>query len=240
LLSDVDLLIEANRLVGSNQRLPTLLLLYHLEQPAKTSTIMAKAVGIGFRRIQGWNVSDILRVAAARSEVAQLNDGWRLLDPGVDALKGAGVQLGRKKAVVPTNSVVPRELFEGTRKYIEKVVDQINSSYDHELYDCCAVMCRRLGETLIIEVYEQHDRADEIKGSDGNFQMLNGLLSVLAKDKKINLGRNAKRGLEELKELGDKSAHNRRFNARKSDIDAIKAGLRTASEELLHIAKLAR
>ena len=137
-----------------------------------------------------------------------------------------------------SDSVLPRELFDGTRGYIEKVVSQINGSYDHGWYDCCAVMCRRLAETLIIEGYEEQGRSDEIKGSDGNFQMLNGHLTVLSKDKKINLGRNSKKGLEELKELGDKSAHNRRFNARQPDIDAIRPGLRTAAEELLHIAKL--
>ena len=57
--------------------------------------------------------------------------------------------------------------------------------------------------------------------------MLNGLLGVLNKDNTIHLGRNAKQGLEALKALGDKSAHNRRFNARQPDINSIKADLRT-------------
>jgi hypothetical protein len=68
--------------------------------------------------------------------------------------------------------------------------------------------------------------------------MLNGLLGALSKDSTIHLGRNAKRGLDGLKELGDKSAHNRRFNARQPDIDAIRSDLRTAAEELLHLANL--
>ena len=61
---------------------------------------------------------------------------------------------------------------------------------------------------------------------------------VLSKDGAIHLGRNAKRGLDGLKDLGDKSAHNRRFNARQPDIDHIRSDLRAAAEELLHLAKL--
>lgn len=240
MLADEELIVEVQRLSAINQRLPTLLLLHHLDQPARTPAIVQKGADIGFRKIQKWNVTDILRKASEKSEVAQLDDGWRLLDPGLDAIKAAGVHLGRKKIVPPTDSVLPRELFDGTRGYIEKVVDQINGSYDHGHWDCCAVMCRRLGETLIIEVYEHQGRSMEIKGADGNFHMLNGLLNVLNNDSTINLGRNSKKGLKDLKELGDKSAHDRRFNARKPDIDSIRSGLRSAAEDLLNLADLAK
>ena len=100
------------------------------------------------------------------------------------------------------------------------------------------MMCRRLGETLIIELYEAQGRAKEIKGTDDNFLMLNGLLGVLNNDNTVHLGRNAKRGLSGLKDLGDKSAHNRRFNALQPDIDAVSSDFRTAAEELLHLANL--
>ena len=138
----------------------------------------------------------------------------------------------------PSDSVLSRDLFAGTRGYIERVVEQINKSYDAELWDCCAVMCRRLLETLIIEVYEKLGRAKEIKGGDGHFMMLNGLVTFIEVDGAINLGRNAVRGLKDFKQLGDLSAHNRRFNARRDDIDRVRDGLRVAAEELLHLAGL--
>ena len=137
-----------------------------------------------------------------------------------------------------SNSIVPLELFVGTRLYIERVVLQLNASYDAGLYDCCAVMCRRLLETLIIEVYEAHTRAGELKGGDGHFMMFSGLLSVIERDKAFNLGRNSIQGLRDFKKLGDLSAHNRRYNARSDDIDRIRDGLRVAIEELLNLAKL--
>ncbi|MCP4203440.1 MAG: hypothetical protein GY769_16100 [bacterium] len=136
----------------------------------------------------------------------------------------------------PSDSVLPRELFDGTRGYLERVVAQINGSYDGGLYDCCAVMCRRLLETLVIELYEHLGRQAELRGSDGNYLMFSALLAILERDKTISPGRNTSKGLRDCKRLGDQSAHNRRFNARKNDIDRVRDGVRLASEELLHLA----
>jgi hypothetical protein len=136
-----------------------------------------------------------------------------------------------------TGSVIPLGLAKA-RGYLERVVLQLNASYDAQLYDCCAVMCRRLLENLIIEVYEHCGRAAEIKGADGNFLMLNGLTSIFEKDTAFNVGRNGMNGLRDFKNLGDLSAHNRRFNARKEDIDRVRDGLRVIVEELVHLANL--
>lgn len=137
-----------------------------------------------------------------------------------------------------SNSVLPQSLFLGTRGYIEKVVFQINASFDLTLFDCCAVMCRRLLETLIIEVYESAGRANDIKGADGNFYMFSDLLRVLLADSQFNVSRNAQQGLKDFKKLGDLSAHSRRYNAHRPDIEKVSQGVRVASEELLHLAKL--
>jgi len=146
--------------------------------------------------------------------------------------------IAKVKPLERSDSIIPFELVHTTRGYLEKITLQLNVSYDHSLYDCCAVMCRRLIETLIIEAYEQLGRADELRGPDGHFMMLSGLLGVIISDKKVNLGRNAVKGINALKQLGDNSAHNRRFNARKDDIDKITGDVRIAVEELLHLAKL--
>ncbi|KND50847.1 MAG: hypothetical protein AB202_00375 [Parcubacteria bacterium C7867-007] len=158
--------------------------------------------------------------------------GKRELDPVYRTVSPTPV------TIVVTDSVLPRALVTGTRGYIEKVTHQINGSYDCGLYDACSVMCRRLLETLIIEVYEQAGRTDEIKGVDGNFLMFSGLLDVFEKDKTFTLSRNGTKGLSDFKSLGDLSAHSRRYNALKADIDRVQSGLRVAVEELLHLAKL--
>lgn len=135
-----------------------------------------------------------------------------------------------------SNAVLPTELFSQSKTYIQRVVLQINASYDHSLFDCTAVMCRRLLETLIIEAYEHLGEGNTIKGADGHYLMFSGLMSQINKSCPFQLGRNSMKGLKDFKTLGDLSAHNRRFNARKSDLDKVRNGLRVACEELLHIA----
>lgn len=137
-----------------------------------------------------------------------------------------------------SDSVLPAEIFQGSRGYIEKVVAQLNASYDAGLYDCCAVMCRRLAETLLIEAYIAKGKDGTLKDAQNHFLMFSGLLSIVEKSNEIGLSRNAIRGLKDFKQLGDLSAHNRRFNARRNDVDRVRDGLRVASEELIEIAHL--
>jgi len=173
---------------------------------------------------------------------AKANGGeFRIRVGARDELDKQFGSIAQIKIAKVTNSVIPVELFQCTRGYIEKVVHQLNASYDCGLFDCTAVMCRRLLETLIIEAYEKIGRQATIKDSDDNYMMYSGLLSVVENDlksSKLSLSRNSLKGLKDYKKLGDQSAHNRRFNARQDDIDRVRDGLRIASEELLHIAGL--
>jgi hypothetical protein len=155
--------------------------------------------------------------------------------PELDRKYGA---LVKSRPIPPSDSILPADLFDETRGYIQRVVLQINASYDAALYDCCAVMCRRLLETLIIEVYEAKGLKRRLVDGDGHYLMFGGLLAVIEKETAFSLGRNSFKGLREFKKLGDLSAHNRRFNARRTDIDKGTANIRVAAEELLHLAAL--
>jgi hypothetical protein len=164
---------------------------------------------------------------------------WRLHPRGRKELDERLKVLLTSGQSLATDSVLPQELFHSTRGYLERVVDQLNASYDLGLFDCCTVMCRRILETLLLEVYESVNRADEVKDCNGNFLMFAGLLAHFEKDKYFHPSRNALKGLRDFKALGDLSAHNRRFNARRDDIDRVRDGLRIAAEELLNLAGLA-
>lgn len=178
------------------------------------------------------NLSRDPRTAKAKGESFRIK---------ANALKAVEEKFGsylQVRPIRPSDSVIPRELFEGTRGYLERVVAQINGSYDAGFYDCCSVMCRRLLETLVIEVYEHLGRPEDLKGSDGHYMMFSGLLAYVERDSSISLSRNGLKGLRDFKRLGDLSAHNRRFNALRHDIDKIRDGLRVASEELLNLSGL--
>jgi hypothetical protein len=133
---------------------------------------------------------------------------------------------------------LPKPVWINTRGYIEKVCEQLNGCFQFTFYDGASVLVRRLVETLVIEAFETLQREHEIRGNDGNYLMLSGLVSAATGSKGINLGRDAKKALADVKELGDRSAHNRRFNATKPDLEKIQSGVRVAADELINIAQL--
>lgn len=138
--------------------------------------------------------------------------------------------------IEPSTNLFPLELLDNTRDYLKKTGRQAILCYDYGLYDGCLVMVRRLLETLIIELFEKRKIEDRIKNSQNNYYFCGDLIDALLKEKKLwTIGRNTAQALPSIKSKGDLSAHNRRFNARKSDIDQIKDGLRITIEELVHL-----
>ena len=129
-------------------------------------------------------------------------------------------------------------LVSGTRGYIEKIAHQVNGSYQSGWYDASAVMIRRLIETLIIECYEAHKIDSKIKDSAGNYLFLKDLADKVVSESSWTLGRNVRSVLPKLKDVGDKAAHNRRYNAHRQDIDKLIPHLRETVQELVALAKL--
>jgi len=135
-------------------------------------------------------------------------------------------------------NLVPSALFGKTRGYLEKIANQANGAYSQGWYDASAVMVRRLMETLIIEAFEKHNIADRIKSPTGDFFYLRDLIDRNVSEKSWNLSRNTKAAMPRLKDVGDKSAHSRRFNAVRDDLESLKNDLRVVTEELLVLAGL--
>ena len=137
-----------------------------------------------------------------------------------------------------TEDVIYMSLVQNTRGYIVKIAHQANGCYASGWYDACAVMIRRLVETLIIEVYEHHKIESSIKDSNGNYFFLRNLVDALLAESSWTLGRNVRSVLPKLKDIGDKAAHNRRWNACRQDLDKVIPHLRDTAQELIALAKL--
>jgi hypothetical protein len=136
-----------------------------------------------------------------------------------------------------TEHVLPLDVVKDTRKYLEQIVNQANGCYEKGWYDACSVMVRKLVEVLIIAVFEAKGETATIK-KDDNFMLLSGLVDAVLARTDWNLGRETKTALPLLKSLGDRSAHNRHYMARKVDVDKVLPGLRVTVEDLLHHANL--
>ena len=136
------------------------------------------------------------------------------------------------KTVPATSSVLPADTAKGTRLYIEQMVAQINGSYDYGFYDSCAVLLRRLMESLIIEVFIHNNVADEIK-ADGKFLGLENLIKKICSRKDFHMSRSASGTMQDMKQLGDTAAHDRIYITQEQDIKDVRQEARKLIHELL-------
>jgi len=137
-----------------------------------------------------------------------------------------------------TQYILPNSIVRGTRGYIERVANQVNGCYERGWFDACAVMTRRLIETLIIECFEKFQISAKIKNPNDDFLYLSDLINATLSESSWNLGRNCKSALPRLKDIGDKSAHSRRFNAHRADMDKLIPDIRVVVQELVYLAGL--
>ena len=210
---------------------------YYLQNYQNAESFSAKNIEDCFREIHlppYSNISSYLsKEKKAKRMLAHKNGGY-ILTHTIEARISDCI--GEIKANELSNNYFPIELLEGTRSYLIKTARQAIQCYDYQFYDACLVMTRRLIETLIIELYERYNIKNEIQDANGNYLFCADLIDKLVSEKiKWTIGRNSVKALPDIKAKGDLSAHNRRFNATKSDVDSIKLGLRIVVEELVHL-----
>jgi hypothetical protein len=130
------------------------------------------------------------------------------------------------------------QLIDGTKTYVLKVLAQANGCYERGWYDASAVMLRKMIETLIIECFEAVGKESQAKNASGEYFQLGDLISAFLAEPSWHVSRNTRNSLprlHEIKELGDKAAHSRRFVANRGDIDKFAKDLRTVVQELAYI-----
>lgn len=138
----------------------------------------------------------------------------------------------RLKKVEVQDSVISNDWVKGTRVYLEGMVHQINGTYDNGFYDACATMCRRLMESLIVEIYIHDGRTGEVQ-NNGIFLGLERLIAHVGADKKLSLGRSTPKTMKDVKQLGDTAAHDRVYITSKQDVDDIIPRYRRMLQDLL-------
>lgn len=135
---------------------------------------------------------------------------------------------------IPTSdALLDLSLVDVAPYYIKGTAKQMAQCYECCLYDATLVLMRKLIETLIIECFERFGIDNTIKGDNGDFLYLSDLIPKYLASSKWNASRNLDKSIKEVKKYGDLSAHNRRFQAKKSDIDAFKFELRQTIQEIV-------
>ncbi|WP_179033026.1 DUF4145 domain-containing protein [Paenibacillus kribbensis] len=133
-----------------------------------------------------------------------------------------------------SNEVIPNDFFQDTRGYIKKISKQINSSYENNIFDGCAVLMRRLLEILLIHSFENLKLDGLIRNKNNDYLMLSEIIDEAKKNSLLNLSRNTKEHLDYFRKLGNFAAHKIYYNTKKQDIEKILLDYRSAIEELLY------
>ncbi|MGN1197590.1 MAG: hypothetical protein ACI4TA_08325 [Acetatifactor sp.] len=137
--------------------------------------------------------------------------------------------------VIVTDELLPLDILETAPYYIKLTAKQMNQCFECCLYDATLVMMRKLIETLIIECFERYGIDENIKDSNGQFFFLSDLIPKFVASDKWNASRNLGSHIKQVKKYGDLSAHNRRFLAKKSDMNDFRFELRQAIQEIIMI-----
>ncbi len=138
---------------------------------------------------------------------------------------------------IPDETILPNDLFISAPRFLTTIQQEINASYQYGLYDCTAIMMRRLMEILLIQAYRKKGIEPEIKNGD-YYINLDGIIKNANTNTTLDLTTNTKKDLKTIKDFGNLSAHRILFNCTQSDIDTIKLKFRTVIEELLYKAQI--
>ncbi|NLH45116.1 MAG: hypothetical protein GX451_03170 [Acholeplasmataceae bacterium] len=142
-------------------------------------------------------------------------------------------ELSIKVEIPVSDALINLSIVDSTPYYIQGIAKQMAQCYECSFYDATLVLMRKLVETLIIETFERFGIDDSIKDTNGDFFYLSNLIPAFLNSLKWNPSRNLHQNIAKIKKYGDLSAHNRRFQAKKTDIDNFKFELRQVLQEII-------
>lgn len=195
-------------------------------------------VGLGFAKPNASRLKDKL-IKSRLFVKGSKKELFRLSVKRINQLREAFPGLSESEEVISDDSLLPEILFkEAKRNYLLKCAQQVNAAYENNLFDACALMMRRLLEILLIHCFEEAAIEDQVKDADGNYQNLKVLINKAKSKAEIPLSPDAKKDIDNFRELGNLSAHRVKYNCRRDDIRPLRIGYRAIVEDLLYASGL--
>jgi hypothetical protein len=173
----------------------------------------------------------------SKSFVQALEEGtFRLQESELDDLKKQFPQIDSSLEEAD-DSILPENLYLGTRDHIEQLANQINACYHYQLFDGTSLLMRRLLEVLLTLTYDYLGRRSEIEDSNG-IKSLATIIQYTQAHEVIAISSDAQQALEELSCWGNFNTSKIMYNTRKSDIDTIRVHFRVVVKELLYRSEI--
>jgi len=134
-----------------------------------------------------------------------------------------------------SGTILPDDVFSGLPKNVRALCEQINASYENNLYDCTAVMMRRLLEGLLVLSFQSAGIESEITDKSGKHHIsLDNIIKNAEQNSVLALSANTKKDMALFKDLGNYSAHKIWYNCTQGDLKPHILKYRAIIEELMY------
>ena len=189
----------------------------------------------------GWTDNQILK--DLQTEVNRLGNSSRNWSQWTDAMENWIEDVNHwgdedNTSIDQDGTILPSPIFENLSPNIQTLCKQINASYENNLFDCTAVMMRRLLEGLLVLSYQNLEIEKEITEKSGWHSTLDKIIKNAEQNVKLALSANTRKDMLLFKDLGNYSAHKIWFNSTQQDIKPHILKYRVIIEELMYKAGL--
>lgn len=190
----------------------------------------------------GYDINDVL--TDLKTDVTRLSNNSRNWSQWYDSLLGWINDIKHRKdndsvLIEQVGTILPEILFNELLPNVQLLCKQINASYEKNLYDCTAVMMRRLMEGLLVQSYQSNGIEDQIIDIKTGFHfVLDKIIKNAESNATLALSATTKKDLTLFKDLGNYSAHKIWYNCTQQDIKPHLLKYRVIIEELLYKSKL--
>ena len=130
-------------------------------------------------------------------------------------------------------TILPDALFGSLPTNVQSLCKQINASYENNLFDCTAVIMRRLLESLLVLSYQKAGIETDIMKGDYHLT-LDKIIKNAEQNAVLGLSSNTKKDMSLFKDLGNYSAHKIWYNCTQGDIKPHILKYRAIIEELMY------
>lgn len=165
------------------------------------------------------------------------SDNW---STWIDYMKSwiKDIEKWRKEDIVSiqqSGTILPDSLYNGLQSNIQSLCKQINASYENNLFDCTAVIMRRLLEGLLVLCYYNAGIETEIMDKSGCYHItLDKIIKNAEQNKTLAFSSNTRKEMSLFKDLGNYSAHKIWYNCTQQDINPHILKYRVIIEELMY------
>ena len=142
------------------------------------------------------------------------------------------------ESIESSSELIDEIKFCGKRRYLDRLIKQINHSYCHNCFDACAVLMRRLFEVLLVLAYQSTGNENAILKPDGTHLMLEGIVKDAKQNKALEIPARISKNFDAFREVGNNSAHSITYTAGQKDITDIQRDYRVMMEDLYNRAGL--